>query len=167
MAGLIDWQPVPQKLGQAMGSPPNGEGGSPRQGWLNAYDGVFYRLVLGIFGYSNYRNQASYSGTVTLYTPLNQRFEFRSDIPVANANPSAAGGGFTFPYSGNTALSGSRSTFNANLAVGYDFTPHDYAPIIGDLVWHLATNYTQAIDNRAPSSTPTVSLAPGFRTRLG
>jgi len=25
-------------------SPPNGEGGAPRQGWLNAYDGVFYRL---------------------------------------------------------------------------------------------------------------------------
>jgi len=57
---------------------------------LNAYDGVFYRLGLGIFGYSNYRNQISYSGTVTLYTPLNQRFEFRSDIPVANGNGVAA-----------------------------------------------------------------------------
>src|SRR5207247_1386153 len=25
-------------------SPPAGEGGAPRQGWLNAFDGVFYRL---------------------------------------------------------------------------------------------------------------------------
>lgn len=215
-------------------SPPNGEGGAPRQGWLNAYDGVFYRLGLGIFGYSNYQNQAAYSGSVTLYTPLNQRFEFRSDIPLVDSNPGApgsgyqtnfgdfqitprvilhettntshafdltfraptgnsangngvtaitptynfwtnawkglvvrGGGGFTIPYSGNIALSGARSTFNANLAAGYYFTPHNYAPIIGDMVWYLATNYTQAIDNRAPSSTATVSLAPGFRTHLG
>ena len=64
-------------------------------------------------------------------------------------------------------MSGSRSTFNANLAVGYYFTQHDYAPIIGDLVCYLAPNYIQAIDNRAPSSTATVSLAPGFRTHPG
>jgi hypothetical protein len=217
-------------------SPPSGEGGAPRQGWLNAYDGVFYRLGLGIFGYSNNLNNNGngYSGTVTLYTPLNQRFEFRSDIPVVDSNLTGTGssyqtnfgdfqitprvilhettntshafdltfrtptgnsangngvasvtptynfwtnawkglvvrggGGFTIPYSGNIELTGARSTFNANLAVGYYFTPHNYAPIIGDMVWYLATNYTQAIDNRAPSSTATVSLAPGFRTHLG
>ena len=28
-------------------SPPNGGGGAPRQGWLNAQEGVFYRLGLG------------------------------------------------------------------------------------------------------------------------
>lgn len=32
-------------------SPPNGGGGAPRQGWLNAYDGVFYRLSIATFGW--------------------------------------------------------------------------------------------------------------------
>ena len=33
-------------------SPPAGEGGAPRQGWLNAYDGVFYRLGVATFSSS-------------------------------------------------------------------------------------------------------------------
>src|SRR5262252_8070951 len=31
-------------------SPPAGEGGAPRQGWLNAFDGVFYRLSIATGG---------------------------------------------------------------------------------------------------------------------
>ena len=31
---------------EAWASPPTGGGGAPRQGWLNAFDGVFYRLVI-------------------------------------------------------------------------------------------------------------------------
>ena len=219
---------------QPWAGPPAGGGGAPRQGWLNADDGVFYRLGLGIFGYTNQTTNANgYDGTVTLYTPLNQRFEFRTDIPVAASNQSASGNtsqtnfgdfqitprvilsetrdathsfdltfrtptgnsingngvaaiaptynfwvntwkglvlrggtGFTIPYSGNIAATGARSTFNLNLAAGYYFTPHDAAPF-GDLVVYLATNFTQAIDNRASSSTTTLSLAPGFRTHLG
>ena len=34
-------------------SPPNGGGGAPRQGWLNAYDGVFYRLSIATFGWQH------------------------------------------------------------------------------------------------------------------
>lgn len=73
---------------KAWASPPTGGGGAPRQGWLNANDGVFYRLGLGIFGYNDQIKSAanSYSGTVSVYTPLNQRFEFRTDVPVATSN---------------------------------------------------------------------------------
>ncbi|MEY2679787.1 MAG: hypothetical protein RL661_18, partial [Pseudomonadota bacterium] len=34
-------------------SPPNGAGGAPRQGWLLAFEGVFYRLGIGVFGWQH------------------------------------------------------------------------------------------------------------------
>ncbi len=62
-------------------SPPAGDGGAPRQGWLNAYDGVFYRLSIATFGWQhgtgNYTD--GYAGALTSYTPLNQRMEIRTD----------------------------------------------------------------------------------------
>lgn len=215
-------------------SPPNGGGGAPRQGWLNAYDGVFYRLGIAIFGWQHdyMSNGDGYTGNLTNYTPLNQRFEITTEIPVSsnrgasgsdsqtnfgdfrisprillsesknvtqsfgvnfrtptgdvfNGNHVAAitpqyqfwanswkglvvrgGAGFTIPYSGDINRSGARSTFDANLAVGYYFTPHDFTPI-GDMVWYVSTNLSQPIDNRAASSNAFVSLTPGFRTHLG
>jgi len=64
-------------------SPPNGEGGAPRQGWLNAADGVFYRLGVATFGYGNGAgsNSDQHTGGATIYTPLSRRFEIQSDIP--------------------------------------------------------------------------------------
>ena len=214
---------------KAWASPPTGSGGAPRQGWLNANDGVFYRLGLGIFGYNNQINSAanSYSGTVSVYTPLNQRFELRTDVPVANSNYNQTnfgdlqitprvllsetrdtsqtfdltfrtptgnsingngvasispnynfwnnswkglvvrgGAGFTVPYGGYIAQTGARSTFNGNLAVGYYVTPHDKTTF-SDTVLYVAANFAQAIDTRGPSSTTSLSLAPGIRTFLG
>jgi hypothetical protein len=214
-------------------SPPTGGGGAPRQGWFNAYDGVFYRLGIATFGWQhgpgNYTD--GYSGGLTLYTPLNQRFEFQTDIPlvsnrdghdhsqtnfgdfqitprfllaeskeltqtlnvtfrtptgsrfngngVASISPTynfwanywkglvvRGGFGLTIPYSGNIAGSGARTTFNANLAVGYYFTPHDFTPI-GDMVWYVSTNLSQALDERGSSSTSVFSVGPGFRTHMG
>jgi hypothetical protein len=65
-------------------SPVAGGGGAPRQGWLNASDGVFYRLVIGTGGYAHdvHENGDGYSGGVTLYTALSRRLELRTDIPV-------------------------------------------------------------------------------------
>jgi hypothetical protein len=215
-------------------SPPNGSGGAPRQGWLNANDGVFYRLGIATFGWQHGNfggNIDSYSGTLTMFTPLNQRFEIQTDIPMVvsaghgsgfdsgdnfgdlqitpkvilseskdvtqslgitfrtptgkniNGNSVAAinpnyqfwanpwkglvvrgGTGFYVPYSYD-AFRSPRSTFNANLAVGYYFTPHTFTPI-GDMVWYLSTNLSQTIDNRGPNQT-FVSLTPGFRTHVG
>lgn len=214
-------------------SPPNGGGGAPRQGWLNASEGVFYRLAIATFGWQHdLGSKDGYSGTLTAFTPLNQRMEIQTDIPMVvsngrtgtdnvsnfgdfkitprfilsesrdttqsfnvtfrtptgvNANigtniaaitPSyefwtnwwkglvvRGGTGFFVPYGGDLNASGARSTYNANLAVGYYFTPHDFTPI-GDMVWYLSTNLNQTIDNRGPSRT-FVSLTPGFRTHVG
>lgn len=69
-------------------SPVPGGGGAPRQGWLNASDGVFYRLIIGTGGYSHEVNDNGdgYNGGVTLYSPLSRRFELRTDLPVITSN---------------------------------------------------------------------------------
>ena len=212
-------------------SPPNGGGGAPRQGWLNAYEGVFYRLSIATFGWLHGNGGDGYNNNIISFTPLNQRLEIQTDIPVIastqggsgretnlgdfkitprlllseskeqtqtlnltfrtptgdvyNGNHVASigpqynfwtnywkglvvrgGVGFAVPYSGDITRSGARSTFDANLAVGYYFTPHDYTPV-GDMVWYVSTNVSQPIDNRAPSSNTFVSMTPGFRTHMG
>ena len=212
-------------------SPPNGGGGAPRQGWLNGYDGVFYRLSLATFGWQHGNGGDGYSNNIVSFTPLNQRMEIQTNIPVIassqgfsgretnfgdfvitpriilsesknvtqifnlnfrtptgdvfNGNHVASigpqynfwanswkglvvrgGAGFSVPYSGDITRSGARSTFDANLAVGYYFTPHDYTPV-GDMVWYVSTNVSQPIDNRAVTSNTFVSMTPGFRTHLG
>ena len=77
-------------------SPPAGGGGAPRHGWLNAYDGVFYRLSIATFGWAhgtgNYSD--SYTGMLTSYTPISERFEIRTDIGLAS-NRGPGGGSQT------------------------------------------------------------------------
>src|SRR5215813_13576647 len=73
-------------------SPPPGGGGAPRQGWLNSFDGVFYRLAVGTYGYAHnfLDNGNQHSGNLQFYLPLNERFEFRLDFPVVS-NRAGAG----------------------------------------------------------------------------
>ena len=216
-------------------SPPTGGGGAPRQGWLNAYEGVFYRLGISVFGWQHdLANRGDgYTGSLTVFTPLNQRFEIQTDIPMVVSNRRLAGTdrqsnfgdfqitprfmlsesrdvtqtfnitfrtptgdtanlgtsiaavtpnyqfwanwwqglvvrggtGFFIPYGGDLNRSGARTLFNANLAAGYYFTPHDFTPI-GDMVWYLSANLNQTMDDRGPSRT-LVTLSPGFRTHVG
>ena len=83
------WQPL--SLGSFLSegwnepwvSPQNGEGNAPRQGWLNAADGVFYRLNIATFGYAHgtKNNGDQYTGGDTIYLPLSRRFELQFDIP--------------------------------------------------------------------------------------
>ena len=58
-----------------------------------------------------------------------------------------------------------RTLFLGNLSAGYYFTPHDLTPV-GDMVWYVATNLSQAMDDRGPNTT-TLTFTPGFRTHLG
>jgi len=215
-------------------SPPRGAGNAPRMGWINANDGVFYRLSIATLSWQHGLAKGSdgYSAYLTSYTPLNQRFEIRTDIglmsnrgltgradaqtnfgdfvitprfllsedkaqsqslDIAFRTPTGdkfnghgiaaispqynfwtnywgglvvrGGLGFTIPYAGDIRQTGWRSMFNTNLAIGYYFTTHDQAPF-GDLVFYVANNFTQAIDNRGPSTT-WFSLGPGFRSHLG
>lgn len=76
---------------EAWVSPPTGEGGAPRQGWLNAFDGVFYRLGIATFGFANdfSENGDQYTGSLTLYNGLSRRFELRNDIPFFVKNKGA------------------------------------------------------------------------------
>lgn len=69
-------------------SPPNGSGGAPRQGWLNADDGVFYRLEVTTFGYAHDFNDNGdqYTGLAQLYLPFNARFSLRLDVPFVASN---------------------------------------------------------------------------------
>jgi hypothetical protein len=221
-------------------SPPNGGGGAPRQGWLSADDGVFYRLQVTTFGYAHnfgkepqlstgdIGDRGSYTGLTQLYLPLNQRFEFRIDIPFVTSNRGGASNDYQTNFgdfqitprfilsetrdvtqsfnltvrvptgdqvNGNSITSvtpdyefwanwwrglvlrggagmaipnhthGGRTSFLANLASGYYFTPHDMAPF-GDLVGYVSANFTQLTDGDGPS-TSTLTFAPGFRDYLG
>jgi hypothetical protein len=78
---------------EAWVSPPPGGGGAPRQGWLNAFDGVFYRLGIATYGYAHNfgGNGNQNTGLLQFYLPFNRRFEFRLDIPVAVSNRGATG----------------------------------------------------------------------------
>jgi len=73
---------------ESWASPPAGEGGAPRQGWLNAADGVFYRLGIGTFNFAeNFNHNGNlWAGGLTLYAPFNRRFELRVDFPSGIAN---------------------------------------------------------------------------------
>ena len=71
---------------EAWASGPNGEGGAPRQGWLNAQDGVFYRLFLFTFNWAHMDSNDGYAGGLTAYTPFNRRFQIRWDIPFVVSN---------------------------------------------------------------------------------
>jgi hypothetical protein len=71
---------------------PNGSGGAPRQGWINAADGNFYRLWF--FTFAQAFNQGpkgiAYLGAFTLYMPLSRRLLLITNIPfiVRNSAPS-------------------------------------------------------------------------------
>jgi hypothetical protein len=237
------WKPLPistffsEGWDEPWAGGPNGQGGegAPRQGWLNAQDGVFYRLAIATFGYAhNNGNGDNWTSAMSVYTPFNRRFELRWDIPFILSNRGsipgdtyhisspdfqlvprfalsetedsaqsldvtfrmptsdtinnqgeaavtpyynfwvnpwqglvARGGvGFGIPF-GNQSVNvlNARSTFLGNLAFGYYLTPHEFGPI-GDMVWYVSTNLTQAIDHRGPNTT-TLTLTPGFRVHLG
>ena len=78
---------------------PRSTTGAPRQGWINAYDGVFYRLFFFDFSYVNdfQKDGNAYIGTLTLFTPISRRFQFRFDVPFIASNK----GGQSNTYHGN------------------------------------------------------------------
>ena len=96
------WQPL--SLGtffsegwdQAWASPPAGSGGAPRQGWIGAADGVFYRLGIGTYSYAEHwaDNGDQNLGALTLYLPFSRRLELRQDIPFVVSNKGASGSSY-------------------------------------------------------------------------
>ena len=79
MAGAVLENFFTEGWDEAWVSPPPGGGGAPRQGWLNAFDGVFYRLGIATYGYAHNfsENGNQNTGLLQFYLPFNRRFEFR------------------------------------------------------------------------------------------
>jgi hypothetical protein len=91
---------------------PNGSGGAPRQGWINAMDGNLYRLWFFTFteGFNHSASNA-YLGAYTLYTPLSRRLELITNIPFVVANNASSGLPIINPTGGTAGTSQSQTTF--------------------------------------------------------
>ena len=75
-------------------APPRGTGGAPRQGWINATDGDFYRLAFFTYGISQVHrpNELAQLGQFTLYTPLSRRLEVVTNLPFIQKNENLGSG---------------------------------------------------------------------------
>jgi hypothetical protein len=72
---------------------PNGSGGAPRQGWINAMDGNLYRLWFFTFAqsFNSGPKGNAYLGSYTLLTPLNRRLELIINVPFVLRNNAVSG----------------------------------------------------------------------------
>jgi hypothetical protein len=109
------WRPLPlatlfsEGWSEAWVPSPNGSGGAPRQGWINAADGNMYRLWFFTFGQAFNQGDKSnaYIGSYTLYTPLSRRLLLITNIPFVLRNnagdglPTISPSGLTNPASKN------------------------------------------------------------------
>ena len=85
------------------GAPAGQDGLTPRHGWLGAFDGVFYRLWLTIFGYQNHLNTPfggnRYTGTYQIFLPFSRRFEISLVTPFVVSNGTQVPGrGYTSQF---------------------------------------------------------------------
>jgi hypothetical protein len=92
---------------------PNGSGGAPRQGWINATDGNFYRLWFFTFAqaFNQGSKSNSYLGAYTLYTPLSRRLLLITNIPFVVRNASESGQPIVNPNVRTAPMSKNQSTF--------------------------------------------------------
>jgi len=92
---------------------PNGTGGAPRQGWINAADGNFYRL--GFFTFAYGANEApkgnDYGGAYTVYTPLSRRLLLITNIPFVIQRGMVSGLPIEDPTEGTAGGSRSQTGF--------------------------------------------------------
>jgi hypothetical protein len=94
-----DWRPLPlstlfsEGWNEAWVPSPNGSGGAPRQGWINAADANMYRLWF--FTFAQTFNQGpkgnAYLGGYTLLTPLSRRLLLTTNIPFVLRNSASSG----------------------------------------------------------------------------
>ena len=71
---------------------PNGSGGAPRQGWINAADGNLYRLSFFTFAEGFNRSAPNaYLGAYTILMPLSRRLELITNIPFVLSNNAVTG----------------------------------------------------------------------------
>ena len=85
---------------------PNGSGGAPRQGWINAADGNMYRLSFLTFaeGFNDAPQENAYLGGYTLLTPLNRRLMLITNVPFVVHNNVSDGLPTIDPQNGQATL---------------------------------------------------------------
>jgi hypothetical protein len=85
---------------------PNGSGGAPRQGWINAANGNFYRLWFLTFseGFNSPPKNTSYLGDFTLYTPFSRRLMLITNVPFVVHDNVLAGLPFIDPNQPGSSL---------------------------------------------------------------
>jgi hypothetical protein len=122
------WRPLPfwtlftEGWNEAWVPSPNGSGGAPRQGWINAMDGNMYRLWFFTFTEA-FRQPASnngYLGAYTLYTPLSRRLLLITNVPFVLRNTALSG----LPIIGPSGQVGTATTTRNQTGFGdISFTP--------------------------------------------
>jgi hypothetical protein len=112
------WRPLPLSTFFSEGwfepwvPSPNGSGGAPRQGWINAMDGNMYRLWFFTFAEGfNQSTSNAYLGAHTLYTPLSRRLELITNIPFVVANNVSCGLPIINPTGRTARILQSQTTF--------------------------------------------------------
>jgi len=112
------WRPLPCSTLFSEGwfepwvPPPIGSGGAPRQGWIDAADGNFYRVWFFTFAQAfNQGNKSNaYLGAYTLFTPLSRRLLLITNIPFVERNGVGSGLPISSGPSGlNTPRTGTRN----------------------------------------------------------
>lgn len=93
------WRPLPlstffsEGWNEAWVPSPNGSGGAPRQGWINAMDGNMYRLSFFTFAqaFNHDPKGNAYLGAYTIMTPLSRRLELIINVPFVIRNNAVSG----------------------------------------------------------------------------
>ncbi len=93
------WRPLPLRTffsegwNEPWSASPRSSTGAPRQAWINAFDGVFYRLYLVSFSYYNdfEKNGSGYVGEYFLFAPISSRLQLRFDVPFIVSNRGGRG----------------------------------------------------------------------------
>ena len=113
------WRPLPlstlfsEGWNEAWVPSPNGSGGAPRQGWINAADGNLYRLWFFTFaqGFNQGPKGNAYLGAYTLFTPLSRRLDLIINVPFVVRNNAASGLPIINPTGLTMPTSKSHTTF--------------------------------------------------------
>ncbi len=113
------WRPLPlstffsEGWNEAWVPSPNGSGGAPRQGWINAMDGNLYRLWFFTFAqaFNNAPKGNAYLGSYTLLAPLSRRLELIINVPFIVRNNASSGLPILNPNNPTTTTTKSHSGF--------------------------------------------------------
>jgi hypothetical protein len=112
-ANSANWRPLSARtfFSEGWNEPfvftPLSTSGAPRQGWINSFDGVMYRLWFNAFGYRQNvgKNGNTYYSDWTIFVPLNRRLDIRLDVPYLNTNKCGTNNGYITQFGDMTLTS--------------------------------------------------------------